>query len=406
MSAARRALAGLLLFVPFQPLAERLVSARPYLGTAVRWVDEVTLILLVPWAVRVRLRAARASFPGERAVWIALVAFGVSCLASALLNSVGVLPAVLGTFDYVKGVLCLLVFAALGADRAWLRSVYRWLLAVALAGALCAVAQEIVWKLSDAPAERRLGLLRVPGFFDHPNALGLYLLLFFLVEAARARRPWCPLGLYVGLALSVSRMVHTAAAVLLLPLVRRRRWLLLPLMVSGAVALALTPFTAREYAWPQGPAGEQQRERASYRAYAFDKGVEVWRDHPVLGAGPGRFGGVVSVTTGSPLYERYPWRAKWLEYLQRLRSLDQFPPQLIAELGAVGAALFVCLYLTIIRSLWVARDAGQLGRGLLLAALVVPFYAFGSGLHLAYYMVTVAGLAGAHLGLDAAGDGQ
>jgi hypothetical protein len=342
--------------------------------------------------------------PGVRDVWIALAAFGVACLASALLNAVGFLSAVLGTFDYVKGVLWLLVFAALCADRAWLRTVYRMLLAVALLGALCAVGQEIVWELTDVPMRRRLGLFRVPAFFNHPNALGLYLLLFFLVEAARARRPWRPLALYVGLALSVSRMVHTAAAVLLLPLVRRRVWLVPPLVVSGAVALALSGFTVREFAAPEGGEGDRDQERASYRAYAFDKGLEVWRDHPVLGAGPGRFGGVVSVTTGSPLYERYPWKAKWLDYLLRLRSLDQFPPQLLAELGAVGAGLFGLLYLTVLRSLWLARGAGELGPGLLLAALVFPFYALGAGLNLAYYVVTVAGLAGAHLGLAAAGE--
>jgi hypothetical protein len=388
----RVALGALLLFLPFQPLAWRLVSAHPHVAAGVRWVDELALAFFLPWALRAWARRGRPLPPGGRAVGIALAAFGAACLLSALLNAVDFLPAVLGTFDYVKGVAWLFVFAALCADRDWLRKVYRMLFVVALAGALCAVGQEVLGQPASFHVERRLGILRVPAFFCHPNALGLYLLLFFLVEAARGTGPWRPLALFVGLALSVSRMVHTAAAVLLVPLVRRRRFLIAPLIVSGFIAIALTGSTVREYGVTA----------ATYRAYGMEKGLEVWRDHQVFGAGPGRFGGVVSVVTGSPLYERYPWEPKWLDFLLRLRSLDQLAPQLLAELGVVGTVAFVALYLTILRALWLARGTGELGPGLLLAALAIPFYVLGSGLHFACFLVTLVGLAGAHLGLAAA----
>ena len=374
-------------------------------------MDEVTLVCLIPVATLQRLRRREPLFPREGGVWLTVFVFSAILLISARVNGVPVLPTALGAFDYLKGIFYLFVFATFCGRKRWLRSVYRILLAVAVVGALTAIGQEIVWQVADLPGGRRLGLYRTPAFFGHPNALGLYLLLFFLMESARlSRAGWRPGVLYAGLALSVSRMVHAAVVFLIVPLVRTRRWLFGPLLLSLGFTLAMSGSIAGQL-----PLGDLVRQATGegdpaesvpgvgYRAYALAKGLQVWSDHPVWGAGPGRFGGVVSLVTDSPVYEDYPWDPRWFERLRRFRSLDQFPAQLLAELGVAGAAAFGFVFLAVAGSLWIARKGSDRewrdrGTGLLLALFVVPFYSLGAGLNLAHYLVTLAGLAGAYLG--------
>jgi O-antigen ligase len=60
----------------------------------------------------------------------------------------------------------------------------------------------------------------------------------------------------------------------------------------------------------------------------------VIADHPVLGAGPGRYGGAVAWRFGSPLYDEYTDGS-----VPRGRTVDNFWLHLLAEVGALGTLL-------------------------------------------------------------------
>ena len=373
---------ALLAFVVLLPVQALLHPAPAY----VRWLDEIVLVALLPFAVVERWRGA--GFAGERAVLASLAAFGCAAAASAVANGVPALVAALGTFDYVKLVLFFWLFATLTGERTFFRRLYRVVLVIGLLACGVGLGQELV-ALGGGEGSWRLGIFRATSFLAHPNHLGLYALGLLLVEGARAERPrGVHALLYAGVVLSVSRFVHAAAALLTLPLLRRRPWMAMACVGSLVFSALLLPLTAHEIGG----------DEASYRAYALDRAVEVFEESPTLGAGPGRFGGVVSLTFRSPVYDRHPWEPRRFAFLSRIRSLDQFPAQLLAELGVLGAIAFALLYVALVRAVWLARGGERTGTGILLTVLVYPFYSLGAGLNLLVFPITFMALAGAWTG--------
>lgn len=144
-------------------------------------------------------------------------------------------------------------------------------------------------------------------------------------------------------------------------------------------------------------ADETARARAAVMLAAW----EVWRDHPLLGVGPGQF---------SPLYAR--------DYLDREYSVGHEPRaaaahclylQMGAELGIVGVGSFLAiLCLVVVRLMKVRRAAAGMEIGSLAAAFVVALGSYLSAavfLHLdfqRYYWLLVA-LGSATVGVGEAG---
>ena len=87
-------------------------------------------------------------------------------------------------------------------------------------------------------------------------------------------------------------------------------------------------------------------------------------DHPVVGAGPGRYGGAVSARfPTSPLYEQYTACEAPVG-----RTVDNFWLHLVVEFGILGALLFGSILAYVIGQLvWAARHAAGLTRVLLSA---------------------------------------
>jgi O-antigen ligase len=71
------------------------------------------------------------------------------------------------------------------------------------------------------------------------------------------------------------------------------------------------------------------------RVQFVENAVPIVLDHPVIGAGPGRYGGAVARDFGSPLYSRYTAGT-----VPAGRTVDDFWLHLLAEVGIAGAALF------------------------------------------------------------------
>jgi O-antigen ligase len=67
--------------------------------------------------------------------------------------------------------------------------------------------------------------------------------------------------------------------------------------------------------------------------------LPIIRDHPVLGVGPGRYGGAVAHNFGTPIYAEYDTVPLFWNPAQR--TVDNFWLHLLVETGIVGALAFL-----------------------------------------------------------------
>jgi O-antigen ligase len=67
--------------------------------------------------------------------------------------------------------------------------------------------------------------------------------------------------------------------------------------------------------------------------------LPIMRDHPLLGVGPGRFGGAVAFNYGTPIYDEYGFRPLFWNPAQR--TVDNFWLHLLVETGVLGVVAFL-----------------------------------------------------------------
>lgn len=71
-------------------------------------------------------------------------------------------------------------------------------------------------------------------------------------------------------------------------------------------------------------------------------GLRIVADHPVLGVGPGRYGGAAATIIRSPVYEEYGTT------LGRLRTVHNFWLHLAGEIGIVGVTVFLAIVASLV----------------------------------------------------------
>jgi O-antigen ligase len=80
---------------------------------------------------------------------------------------------------------------------------------------------------------------------------------------------------------------------------------------------------------------ETLSDGSDLRLQFITNALPIIRDHPLIGAGPGRYGGAVAWRFGSPLYEEYTEGS-----VPEGRTVDNFWLHLLAETGVLGTLLF------------------------------------------------------------------
>ena len=391
-------------FIPFQ----NAIGSQFNLPHQYMWLDEifvVTTFLVVLLAVLFGKKMRR------EIVYIAMI-LGLPCLVglvSGLYNANPWLVTANGILDYVKNFLIIpaLFLAAVSERR--IVSLYKILHYLALLLCIVAIWQETafllglpVWALGVAKTTVRFGLLRTPSLMGHPNVFGLYALLFFVLDFSLHRcLRWQSLLLLSAVFLSVSRMVWVASFVCSLLLLIHGKGKVAKIMLVVMVGLVIfaTPL------FLLSATGELGSE-LSFRGYALGKSLQVWADHPVIGVGPGMYGGVISVLFDSPVYREYDFSHYWFRtYVSKIRSLDQFWPQILAEMGLAGTVSFGFVLLGL---WWITRKASTATRspfpkgilsGLSIVPLIIGIYLFGSGLNLTGFLLTYSILLGLCLGM-------
>jgi O-antigen ligase len=95
-------------------------------------------------------------------------------------------------------------------------------------------------------------------------------------------------------------------------------------------------------------------EGTDLRVHFMLNAAPIIVDHPVIGAGPGRYGGAVAWRFGTPLYEEYTDGA-----VPEGRTVDNFWLHLLVEFGVLGTLLFAtAIWVALRRSIAEARRSG------------------------------------------------
>ena len=448
----------ILLFLPFQ------VTIAQNTIWAVNYLYQGTIVLFLPLAL-LKLYRGRNISRNLLLVFIPIAALAVSGAISCLINGNRLFITALGIFDYIKNFLVIFIYAAFFTDSAEWKKILNYVIVIgAFLGAVAAVQEAwaliyhyilgydiyhtgnyILMSLPDKSQGWelkelwRFGFLRETSLMSNPDALGLYslLILFFYLYTREGLNPLVFFLLFTGVFVSFSRMIFTGFVLLAgLQFFKGRRWIaisagpviVLLFLMSSFPDLNITHYVKKDVTEAghifkgtsvtknqakEEEAIEKQQEAKleewAFRPYAKNEALRIWRDNPIFGVGPGMFGGVVSVMFHSPVYKKYGFSPHWYNYMKPFRSLDQFWPQALAELGAAGTVAFAGILLSILIGLFVLgkragyEDARGLFAGLAGASLLIFIYTMGSGLNETFFLFTYSAFVGMGLGYENAG---
>ncbi|MDA8345758.1 MAG: O-antigen ligase family protein [Thermaerobacter sp.] len=334
------------LFVPIELwLITWLPSEIKYLG------DAAVVLLLLSVAIRLNrtgwpLRRTPADLPVILLLGVALV--------STLWNFVPLHIAFFGTRAYLEYYALYLAIAYIPFADADRRQLIIWFLVLAGAIALFGDAQKFLhvatprqW-LSAAEA----ATTRSFGTMDNPNTFGGFLMLTLSLLTAmlftKVRGGLRVLAL-IGIAIGVPALLFTlsreallafGAAALIIAVVADRRFLLV--LVAGVVLLPIVdPHLLTRFTFALS--SNYLAASSSYgRLLFWSKGLQAFLQSPLIGWGPGRFGGSVAHLYGSPVYV--------LLGLGYNPIIDSQHIQTLVELGAIGYIAYLWLGIAAVRA--------------------------------------------------------
>jgi len=368
-----------IVLVVLSPILDRYLVAGilpPELETTSHFLSE-GLLLAVTISLGMRAwREGRLMAALRHPVTWALAAFGLLGVVSAIVNGVPVEVAFIG-----------LVFTLDATLLFFLPRLIEWsprqtLLAVAafmglmVVAALVVVAQALLsphlFGLSAVPG--RFGeVYRLAAFIGDPNVFGTFMaaaapFAIFAATSLSSRRRALAVGvaflLILALWLSFSRGAWLAWALGAIPVlaILTRRTVLLAIAIT-AVAFVTAIAMPRDLIF-DGADRPDLIDSTFGRFGAIGSGddlrtlfvlnaLPIVRDHPVLGVGPGRYGGAAADLFGTPVYAEYATDELFIDPTQR--TVDNFWLHLLVELGVAGTAAFVAAAL--IPGIRVARAA-------------------------------------------------
>lgn len=424
-------LTGLLIFIPFQMNIIRIIKFNNIelfgygLSTFINRLDEVTIFILFPFAMWELYRERKVFNQLYIVLLIPIFLFVMSGLMSGSLNGNSLSTTILGIIDYMKIFIVSFVYAAYFKKFSDFKKLFRFLLIIAVFLGIVALFQEL-WALGSvhlfdknirdldvyilrvvgdaglAPSYWRFGIYRTPSLLHHSNYLGFYCLLILTIYLwiAKEVRFTVVIPLFIGIVLSISRMVYLGFAVLVIfQIFMGKKWFLfflIPVMILFFYMSTLWDFNV----WKIGNFSENTRlnklikdkeapeiENAiAYREYAKNKAIEIWKDHCFFGVGPGMFGGFISIKMDSYIYEEYNFTEGAKTLLYKWSGIDQYWPQLLAETGILGAltiaAFFISLLIifSILRKRTNSNEIRGLYAGLALFILIAFIWNLGGPL--------------------------
>lgn len=436
-------LIGILVFLPFQLRIADIDILGRNLFSFVRYLDEVTIVVFMPIACY-HLYQKRSEY--HKSLFIPLIAMVIFCIVavlSGMINHNALHVTLLGTFDYIKNFLVIYIFVILLSGDDAVKLSYRAVFVSALFLGYVGLVQELwalfgryivgldlmdgrLYLLANKAIVRpdeiakwgtdaiwRFGIFRAHSLFIFTTSFGLYSVLILALYMSISERTniFYFLPLFTGVLVSVSRMSYLCFILLAcIQVYRGKKWMLAPsfLLLILLVRMTSLPDSILPDTLSSGldkfdtfiSEPDHYQRDWYYRTHTRDIAADIFKKHPVWGAGPGMFGGVISVLFNSPVYEQYGILPKWLNFLREIRSIDQFWPQLLAETGLLGALSFGTILLALSCVLFFlkrrARSHNESGlfAGLLVSTSFIVIYTLGSGLNNTAFLFTFSALAG------------
>jgi len=278
-------------------------------------------------------------FPWDKFVYIFTILAGLSIL----INKVPGLQGLFGTYDVLKNLLVLYPFAFLRFSKEEFLYILKILIKVALFLAFFGIISEVLAYFFNfgigyfVSESKRLGMNRMISLtgYGNWNYLGVYLVFFFflcVVIFEQTRRKVIYLATFIlALVLTISRQAWLGF--ILISVSMKKKYIpiviIIFLVIASSFLLNLSLYQPHRY----------------YRYFAFEESLKLVGQKPVLGVGPGMFGGLASVLFKSPFYEDWPTYFKQIIY--DIHNVDMFWTWILAEFGIVGFLVYMCIFITL-----------------------------------------------------------
>jgi hypothetical protein len=412
-------LTGILFYIPFQHrIFEIIQQWNNELAISINRLDEITLIIFLPFAIR-ELYKNRSYNTFYFIILFPVLSLIIIGLISGLLNGNPLFITIHGIFGYVKSFFIIFIYAAIFKEFKDFEKIFHVLVIITVLLGIVGLIQEIwaiylkywfeediyshpvyqfssmVASLLDSPLETakvnkwRFGLYRASSLLSHYNLLGLFSLfiLTFYVTTARKINYFIFFSIFTGIFVSISRIAYTGFLFLMGVQIFKQRRLLITLGVIFFTALSVYFGVLQDFngidKLNNMTFQEESTDLKMFRELAMHKSMEVWNDHPLWGKGPGMFGGSTAFRYRSYVYEEYNFNY----IFTTIYSLDQFWPQILAEMGIIGAAAFAGLLISLIVTFLILEqrsdsdEVKSLLRGLVIFTVIFFFYTFGGNLN-------------------------
>jgi O-antigen ligase len=384
-----------LIAVVFAPIVDRYFASLllpESLHATTNFTSEA-LLVLVTISVAIRGVRDRTLLPALRhPVVYALAAFVLVCAAAAVVNGVPLIVAAAGVaFTVEAAALFVLPRVMRFSTREGMVAAIG-LTVVATAAAILALGQVLLdpgFLGLESITGRFAEGNRIAAFLVNPNMLGVVLAIgtpFPLIASVRGperRTRWLAgvASFLIVLALfytfSRGAWLGLAIAMVLVGILVERRALLMLLALAAlayGAGLVLPRHILSSEPEPTLDVGQAIVGRFDsfgagndLRLLFIENAAPIVADHPVLGAGPGRYGGSVAARLGSPLYERYTDGRVPVD-----RTVDNFWLHLLVESGVLGVLVFGSVLLLALHEMVVAaRRLDTWERSLLASAAVI-----------------------------------
>lgn len=445
----------ILLFLPFQYRIVEIAVQWNSVLKFILYVDEITIVIFILLAIKEIYKNWEIADKSYLYLILPIILFIIVGLSSGVFNQNSLFVTILACFDYIKYFLVIFIYAAFFKEFDAFKQIFRLLLIIGACLGGVAIIQEI-WAMTSQYILReevqgnqmlllinsvlgdyshytpRLGVFRVHSFMNNSIMLGHYLLLILTIYLSVTRRlSWAVfLLLYAGIVMSVSRTVYAGFVFLMIvQIIWYRRRMLIAAVTPMLIVLLLlfslqdinisnsydlpwqTGLEINSIDWEKDFNDESKEDtyikesQMSFRKYTRQKGVEIWKDHPLLGVGPGYFGSIISLKTYSPIYKEYNL-ASVMTNIRKWSGLDQFWPQVLAETGMIGimsfVGLFISLFITglILRHNSVSYEINGLFSAMLTYIIIIIIYTMGSGLNITPILFTFFALVGMGFGCE------
>jgi len=354
-------LAGIFILLLFQNLAHiRFLAVNDRLAYAIKDADD---LLVVFFAVAL---AAETFLPTVRLhavpLWRPFALFLAVCLVAAACNRLSSKETAIGTYVLAKNFVWFYLAASLRLDDRAYRQVVRFI--VAVLGAILAfglfqlLTGDLTYDWLQLPKDYRYGIIRLRSIFMHPVFLAesMALLAILAVSAyVQLRKPvWLVLAAGAAAAVALSLLVKTLLALALAVgflFLRKRPWLIVPYGLAAIVAMvSFSEYGTRNI---RAQFSTYIESSESVRREGYRIAGEILGDSPLLGVGPGMFGGFAAKLLDSPI----PGRYGFIDYDQRgYDTIDAHWPHLIAEVGIVGFLIYAWWLWSAGRAAWRLSD--------------------------------------------------